>query len=358
MVHAIIGSGLSGSLRLYLEPEAILYEKSRQVGGRTVTKSLGNGYYCDIGATYFKDSLDCKKDGNSFQYSILNFLNSLDLKIESYSYHPDSNLYFAIKGNQNISQQLVQNRKFQLNKELIDFIAIPKHRFQLNFIDGSNAYVDRLTISAPLPQALSFFPSSYEKDEWTKFVAPYMKYRKTLVMGCYWSSVSENFLNKIKNLPSKSFLNKEKVTEYISLESNKSIGSGFVLMAQYSNSFSNQNFDNWRNADRSPTDFCLKCFENSFQEFLQKHHLTEDWIPHEPDNCIVHKWKYAQAENPMLGNEGILNLDSNNYKEYTELVNKTNIRLTGDWLYGSRIERILGGEILWKNLDQSQNGVY
>jgi predicted NAD/FAD-dependent oxidoreductase len=358
MVHAIIGSGLSGSMCLFLEPDAVLYDKAHQVGGRIVTKNLGNEYYCDIGATYFKENLEYNQGEKKNQFSTLNFLNSIGLKSQSYSYAPDSLLFYAWKGNQNIVNQLLKNRVVHLNQELVDFIQIPDKKFQLNFVDGSNAKADHLTITAPLPQALSFFPKSYEKDEWSKFVAPFMNYRKTLVMGCYWNSIPNHFLYKINNLPSKSFLNKNRDSEYISIESNKTNGVGFVFMVQYSNSFSIKNFDNWRNADRSPTDFCLKTFEDSFQEFLEDYQLKADWIPKPHNNCIVHKWRYAQAENPLLGNDGVMNLDSENYKEYINLVNITKIRLTGDWLYGSRIERILGGEILWKNLDLSQNGVY
>lgn len=358
-MHAIIGSGISGSMILSLGKNAFGFDKAKFPGGRTSTKPFESDYICDIGATFFKESCKYRKDNLQYTFSCLDFLVDKRIECIQYQYTNYKSTYFSKNGLQRISEKLIEGKEVQFSKELVSFDVREDKKFILYFLDGTNFISDHLTITAPLPQALSFFPSSKHKEEWESFLQPYFSYRKTLVAAAYWKSPSDSFMSAMKKIPRKTFLYPNQQTEYISIESLKSGGDGFVFMVQYSSEFSDKYFDEWRKEDRSPTDFCKNAFAESFDNFLVENNLKDFWSEAEtlpPNNWRIHKWRYAQAENPMLSKYDDLDFDSEVMNKYSDLVQRTNIRLTGDWLFGPRIERIIAGESLWKDPRPFLNG--
>lgn len=360
-MHAIIGSGISGSMRLHLDKNAICFDKARYPGGRTSTKPFESNYTCDIGATFFKESCYYRLNQRKQSFSCLDFLRNLNLECIQYQYTNFRSTYYSKNGLQRISEKLVENKEIHFAKELISFEILEDQKFLLHFLDGSNFTVDHLTITSPLPQAMAVFPNSKEKEAWESFLQPFYSYRKTLVAAGFWKAAPEQFMQAMKKLPKKTFLFPNEETEYISIESLKTGGDGFVFMVQYSSQFSDLQFNNWRMEDRSPTDFCKRIFSRSFLTFLNNHSLREYWDEEDtvqPNLWRIHKWRYAQAENPMLSKYDDLDFDSDIMKEYTDLVRSTNIRLTGDWVFGPRIERLIAGESLWKDPRPSLNGEF
>jgi predicted NAD/FAD-dependent oxidoreductase len=349
-MHVIIGSGIAGSVCFHQNPDSVVYDKARFPGGRTSSKPLPNGGFCDLGATYFKSEVEIQKDKLLIEFQFSDWLRNLSLDPKLYQLDPHKSLYYLESGLQSIAQTLIPEQSFFPSHEVVSFQSLGSGGYEILFVDGSKTEAEFLTITAPLPQALSLFPENGVKSEWLELVADHNDYRKTLVAAAHWDQIPEALELFIANLDQKSFLYPQETAEYISIESGKSPGppGSLCIMVQFSEEFSNQYFDDWRKVDRSPTNTCIFKFQESLRDFsrsLGEPNLVSSLLELEPDSYKVHKWRYAQAKNPLLGKSGILNLDDQKYKEYENLVQKSGIRITGDWLYGPRIERIAAGEI-------------
>ncbi len=350
-MHAIIGSGIAGIATFLNVQNPVIFDKARYPGGRMATKPIGNNSFCDIGATFFRNEpVEILKDGQSLFFSFGEWLASFG--ILSICYREDSglNLSYVPGGMHTIPFTIFKYSRVDFSRELVCFQKLANERFLLRFLDGSEEEVDYLTITAPLPQALHFFPEGEEKSLWEEFLFPYNQYRKTLVAAGLYRNPGKASIAKLADLSQHSFLDKTRDAEYISLESFKKPSNNceLVFMIQYSAEFSERNFDNWRNVDRTPTDFCKSKFLQDFRIFLREKNVPW-YTEHEPDEWRIHKWRYAQAENALLGKTGVLNLDSPEFLKYEQLVSRTRIQITGDWLYGSRLERVAGGILLGRN---------
>lgn len=344
-MHATIGTGLSSSVIHSRLTEGKIYDKARYAGGRIATKPLGNGYFCDLGATFFSDLVELKKDGLSIGFSFLDWLHSFGIHPCEVTLPTGETLYYLEKGMQSLAEFFLKDAKVYYSKELVGFQILSRSQFQLQFLDGSRETTSRLTITAPLPQALGFFPEGEEREEWEEFTRPYSTYRKTLVSSLYWQEANPEFLEALDGLGQTSFLDKGAKGEYISIESAKPPhrDGGFVFLIQFSEKFSDENFDDWQNPNRCPTENCVRHSMNVLEDFRKAQNLPAVRDNAIPDVWRVHKWRYAQAESSLMGKTGILDLDSPAYREYERLCKKTNIRLVGDWLYGPRMERITAG---------------
>jgi predicted NAD/FAD-dependent oxidoreductase len=340
---AIIGSGVAGSTLASLLKNATVYDKARFPGGRLATKPFKDGDYCDLGATFFKDGVKIILDSKTIDFSLISWLKKQDIPFEKYNETNVRQLYFALNGQKTIPEVLLKNSILKFNHELISFSKVSKDSFILRFLNGEEALVDKIFITAPIPQALNFFPEGEEKEIWESFLMPYSDYRKTLVCACYWKNSHSNLIKHIQSLDSYSWLQKGAEAEYISIESRKNqASSSLTFMIQFSEDFSDRNFDNWRNPDKSPTDFCKKIMKEEFLKFCKSNQISLENYQ-EVDLWRVHKWRYAQAKNPLLGKSGAIDLDSKKFTEFKKITSETNINILGDWLYGSRIERIVAG---------------
>jgi predicted NAD/FAD-dependent oxidoreductase len=346
-MHAIIGTGIASATLFSLGKEGRIYDKARYSGGRTSTKPFENGYFCDLGASFYRDLVEIQRDGQNIGFSFIDWLKAHGIHSTEANIPSSEPLYYIDSGMQTIAETILHDAKVYYSKELVGFQILSKSRFLLQFLDGSSEEVSKITITTPLPQALSFFPEGKEKNLWENFTKKYSHYRKTLVSSGYWRNPDSKFLESVNSLETKSFLKKGEADEYISLESfkRKPRDIGFVMMIQFSGQFSEDNFDDWRNPDRSPTKNCRTSFLKYFQKFCEANNLPPIGDQLEPDMWRVHKWKYGMSENSMMGKTGIINLDRPEYKEYEELLKETNIRITGDWLFGPRMERISAGLI-------------
>lgn len=351
-MHAIIGSGISATVFSQLLESYHIYDKARFFGGRISTKPFPNQNFCDLGATLLKDRVELKKNGKNLSFSLVRWLSENKVQSREVITSRESKFYFIPGGMSNISQYLIDENKISFLHELVDFNRTNSHEFLLRFLNGKQYKSENLTITAPLPQALGFFPESEEKHIWEEFTQPFNHYRKTLVACGYWENPNTKFIESLKHLEQHTFLNKFRDREYLSIESLKAKqqSNNLVLMIQFSADFSEKHFHDWRNPDRSPTDTCRDEFMKNFREFCEENNLPISENNREPDEWRVHKWRYAQAESSLMGKTGILDLDSPLYREYEKIVKKTNIRLIGDWLFGPRIERITAG-ILHGRLD-------
>lgn len=79
-----------------------------------------------------------------------------------------------------------------------------------------------------------------------------------------------------------------------------------------------------------------------YKDYLIKG-LQEKFNAPEPNLIWNHRWKYAQAQMPLLGREGALDLDSEAFENWKHLCKDTGFTILGDWLFGAKIERIIGG---------------
>ncbi|MCC5813926.1 MAG: NAD(P)-binding protein [Leptospira sp.] len=341
---AIIGSGITGATLASLMKNTTVYDKARFPGGRLASKPFSDGYYCDLGATFFKDKVQILSKSTVKDFSFINWLEEHGINHCKYNETNDRQIYFSPNGQKTISEFLLNKSALKFNHELISFSKLSKDSFNLRFLNGEEAVVDKILITAPIPQALSFFPECEEKEAWETFLKPYSEYRKTLVCACFWKMPSDvNMLEKIQAMDTYTWLDKDSDSEYISIESRKIKNStSLVFMIQFSEEFSNLHFDNWRNPDRSPTDFCKSVMEEQFLNFCENNQIKIDTFQ-QVDQWRVHKWRYAQAKYPLLGKNGVLNFDSETFKEYQNITNQTKINILGDWLYGPRIERIVAG---------------
>ncbi|WCL48459.1 FAD-dependent oxidoreductase [Leptospira sp. GIMC2001] len=367
-MKAIIGTGISACAHASLNLEADFYDKARFPGGRMSSKPFEGKFFADIGATYFKNSVEIQKDGRIYKRSLVDWLKSKGIQAKTYSLDGNSSMSFCETGMQSIAERLLSNKTVHFRKELKKIYKTENDKtskFQLEFTDGSQGFYDEVVITAPLPQAIELLPEGEIQNIWKEFTSPYNHYRKTLVACGYWKNLNSKTYLELLNLENKSFLRKGNDAEYISIESSKLINidnvsqqnrefsirnqkaspfdseqikdSGIVIMIQFSEKFSESYFGRWKSSSGEPTDTCYEQFNLQINKFFTG-------LP-SPDRVRSHQWKYAQAENSMLGKTGILNLEHKNFKDYQAIVKNSGIALTGDWIYGPRIERIFMGEI-------------
>lgn len=343
---AIIGTGISGSLWGTRFSNSLWFDKAKSIGGRIATKNFTSKAFCDIGATILSSlPVLIQTPNGSFSFKITDWLDQNSILYHPAKVYQVSGKIVLKNGTYSLCKALLLKKDLFMNHEL-QTIQKKKNKWELVFASGLRIQTPRIIITAPIPQALSFLQEEPVYEEWGKFLKPYSSYRSTLVTCGFWDKVPHYVLKYIENLKEYTSLDKYQPREYTSIESLKSQqeGNHLCFLIQYSHSFSIQNWDLWMDSQKNPTNFSRNQFQKDWEEFITTHNIP--WDPSLPPNQIlVHRWKYAQPNHSLFGKDGVIDFKKDTYLEYRDLVLSTNLQITGDWLYGPRIERIIAGII-------------
>ncbi|PJZ86166.1 NAD(P)-binding protein [Leptospira harrisiae] len=347
-VPVVVGAGISGAAVAMLHPDVIIFDKGRKLGGRVSTKFENNPYPFDFGATMFQDLMEVRWLGQETKYSILEILKSESVKIkikpiydESHFYPEDgmSNLVFSMMGNVKKIQSHTL-KKIHSNDDNV---------WNLDFSLSDSKKKETISahsviLTLPIPQILEIIQNSANNSNlklWAEFLSNYNDYRKTLVSYFYWDQWRPNWtelsLDPNSRIPVTTILERGIDWEYQSWESlkyPKEFHNGSALLVQFGAMFSESHFEDWMDENKNPTP---KYKEILIQELKEKYGAPE------PNLIWNHRWKYAQAQIQLLGKEGALDLDRETFEEWKQLCKRTKITILGDWLFGAKIERIVGG---------------
>ncbi|MCE9501833.1 MAG: FAD-dependent oxidoreductase [Leptospira sp.] len=356
MKTAIIGTGITGSVIAREIPDAIVFDKAMKPGGRTSTKQFSNGSQFDIGATYFRDNVRYLKNRQEITFSFIDYLqkNVPDLTIKNLTETPD--YFYPSEGMTKVSEELLS--KNQLYSEYtLEFITRDqeKKEWKLKFLNGKEFTFDNVVITAPIPQAMSILKNSGIMMIWDDFIKPYGEYRSTLVIAGLWKNVTEETRSEIAGMSNFSILEKNKDSEFMSIESAKyeTDFSNIALAIQFSAAFSSRNLERWKNADGSPTDDALKNGAYHFEKFLKRNGI-KSLSGKEPDEIQVHKWRYSMPDTSIIDKNSIIDLEDSGYSDYLKLCKEHRLWLAGDWVFGARVPRCaLGGVLLSQEIKKT-----
>lgn len=347
----VVGSGLTGAAIAMMKPEVVLLDKARKPGGRVSTKvSQVSGARFDIGATMFRDQMEVNWMGKVSSYNLFEIWKTCGVKIDTKPIY-DLHHHYPTLGMESIVGSMLVDKTYKQSMTLKYLSQTNENEWSLNFHSHlENQSIEMVTnkvfLTLPIPQIVSIFESSDTEpklDRWIKFLQPYNEYRKTLVSFLSWKDWKPNFesfgLKPEEPIPVSTILDRGEDWEYQSWESIKypmdlTKGDGSSLLVQFSSLFSETHFDTWMDEEKKP---------NSFYQEMLAQGVKEKWSAPPPDEIWNHRWKFAQTQMPLLGREGALQLDSEEFAEWKSLCQESGITILGDWLFGSKLERIVGG---------------
>ncbi|GBF42137.1 hypothetical protein LPTSP2_14230 [Leptospira ellinghausenii] len=345
----VVGSGITGASIMMMKPEVRLFDKARNAGGRVTTKELQDlGIRFDIGATMFRDQMEVNWLGKTSSYNLFEIWNSNLVSVETKQIY-DNHHYYPVYGMESIAKGMLKNHPSSQSMTLKSIKQNNDDGWNCDFYSNTNKRLEQVSskeviLTLPIPQILEIFKHSetnHNLEKWIQFLEPYNDYRKTLVSLFYWKNWKpdlETFgLIQNSKFPVNTVLERGEDWEYQSWEFIKyptKNDHGSTLLVQFSAMFSESHFEYWMDPDKKPTPF--------YEEMLTST-LKEKWQAPNPDGIWNHRWKFAQAQMPLLGRQGALQLDSEEFLEWKSLCKETGIMVLGDWLFGSKIERIIGG---------------
>ncbi|EOQ87940.1 NAD(P)-binding Rossmann-like domain protein [Leptospira yanagawae serovar Saopaulo str. Sao Paulo = ATCC 700523] len=347
----VVGAGLTGAAIAMVKPFVSLYDKAHKPGGRVSTKtSRLTGERFDIGATMFRDHLEVDWMGKISSYNVFKIWKTNGIKLETKPIY-DSENFYPLLGMESIVESMLNgnptNQSMTLKSISRSGDGIWNLSFHSHLENQTKVFMaDHVILTLPIPQMVDILNRSEKNsdlDRWTKFLEPYNDYRKTLVSFFSWKNWSPNLsahgFNNSDGIPVSTILNRGDDWEYQSWEhikypNSNSNGKSSSLLVQFSSLFSETHFETWMDSDKQP---------NAFYKELLIEGLKEKWLAPPPDEIWNHRWKFAQSQMPLLGREGALKLDSDEFSEWRELCKSTGITMLGDWFFGSKLERIVGG---------------
>ncbi|TGL90992.1 NAD(P)-binding Rossmann-like domain protein [Leptospira congkakensis] len=330
-----------------MNPDVVIYDKGRSLGGRVSGKSKDSFSY-DFGATMFRDIMEVHWLGGETKYSIIEIWKSKHIQLQVKPIYDGSHFY-PINGMAEIVSAMIGNVK-PIQRQILKKIEVAgEETWNLEFENSetkeSNTVCSHSVIlTLPIPQILEIFERSEKNSKiqsWIDFLEPFNDYRKTLVSYFYWDQWKPDWkslgLDPFSIIPITTSLDRGSDWEYQSWESLKypnEFKEGSALLVQFGAIFSESHFEDWMEENKKP--------KAKYEEYFIQELKTKFGAP--PPNIIWnHRWKYAQAQLPLLGREGPLQLDGANFEEWKKLCKETRITILGDWLFGSKIERIVGG---------------
>ncbi|TGM51448.1 NAD(P)-binding protein [Leptospira vanthielii] len=347
-VPVVIGAGISGATIAMLDPSVVVYDKGRSSGGRVSSKSGNDTSSYDFGATMFRDFMEVSWLGQETKYSILEILKSQSVSLPIKPIYSEAHFYPAL-GMANLVSAMFGSVKPIQSHTLKKIESLDEKTWNLEFHNSATKQKDTICthsviLTLPIPQILEIFHRSKENPQlkqWIDFLNQYNDYRKTIVSYFYWDKWKPNWkklsLNPDAKIPITTTLQPGTDWEYQSWESLKypqEFHSGSALLVQFGALFSESHFEDWMDEKKNPTPKYKDYLIQSLKEILN--------AP-KPNLIWNHRWKYAQAQMPLLGREGTLNLDSEAFEKWKQLCRDTGITILGDWLFGAKIERIIGG---------------
>ncbi|MBM9547124.1 NAD(P)-binding protein [Leptospira sp. 201903074] len=347
-VPVVVGAGISGSAIAMLNQNVVVYDKGRSHGGR-VSSRLGNDPSSfDFGATMFRDLMDVRWLGQETKYSILEIWKSKSVSLHVKPIYSDAHFYPTM-GMTNLVSAMLRDVKPIQSHSLKRIASTDEKTLNLEFYNSATKETNTICthsaiLTLPIPQILEIFHRSKENSklkQWSEFLNQYNDYRKTLVSYFYWDHWKPNWsklsLYPDSKIPITTSLQPGTDWEYQSWESlkyPKEFHSGSALLVQFGALFSETHFDDWMDENKNPN--------AKYRDYLIRS-LKEILNAPKPNLIWNHRWRYAQAQIPLLGREGTLDLDSEAFEEWKRLCKDTGITIIGDWLFGAKIERIIGG---------------
>ncbi|MCW7471249.1 FAD-dependent oxidoreductase [Leptospira kanakyensis] len=346
-VPVVVGSGISGAAVAMMNPEVVIYDKGKSFGGRVSSKTKDSFSY-DFGATMFRDQMEVRWLGGETKYSILEIWKSKQVQLPVNPIYDKSHFY-PTKGMADLVSAMMGQVKPIQGHHLKKIEVADEETWNLEFDHSETKERETVCshsviLTLPIPQILEIFNRSKDNpklQKWKTFLEPFNDYRKTLVSYFYWDKWKPNWealgLNPSSLIPISTSLERGTDWEYQSWESIKypnEFEDGSALLVQFGVIFSESHFEDWMDQNKNPT--------NKYKDYLIRE-LKEKFNAPPPNLIWNHKWKYAQAQLPLLGREGALQLDLPSFDEWKNLCKETRITILGDWLFGSKIERIIGG---------------
>lgn len=347
-VPVVIGAGISGAAIAMLNPNVVVYDKGRSYGGRVSSKQGTNQATFDFGATMFRDPMEVRWLGREIKYSIIEIWKSQSVSLQAKPIYSESHFYPPL-GMANLVSAMLGNVKPTQSHTLKRMERTDENTWNLEFHNSATKQTNTICshsviLTLPIPQILEIFQRSKKNHNlklWSEFLEIYNDYRKTLVSYFYWDQWKPNWkalcLDPDAKIPITTNLEPGTDWEYQSWESlkyPKEFHSGSALLVQFGALFSETHFDNWMDEKKNPNP--------NYKDYLIQS-LKEIFNAPEPNLIWNHRWKYAQAQMPLLGREGPLDLDSEAFEEWKHLCKETGITILGDWLFGAKIDRIVGG---------------
>ncbi|MBM9589254.1 NAD(P)-binding Rossmann-like domain protein [Leptospira sp. 201903075] len=347
-VPVVVGSGISGAAIAMLDPSVVIYDKGRSYGGRVSGKFGSDSLSYDFGATMFRDLMDVHWLGQETKYSLSEIWKSESVDIQTKPIY-DPLHFYPVNGMSDLVLGMFGKVKPVQGHTLKKLEASGEETWNLEFHNSATKQIETVcshsvVLTLPIPQILEIIDRSDTNSKlklWADFLEPFNDYRKTLVSYFYWDKWKPNWkafhLNPDSPIPITTSLQRGSDWEYQSWESLKypnEFREGSALLVQFGAIFSESHFGNWMDSEKKPNP--------EIQEYLIQG-LKEKFGAPEPNLIWNHRWKYAQAQMPLLGREGPLQLDSVTFEEWKDLCKQTGITILGDWFFGAKIERIVGG---------------
>lgn len=332
----VIGTGICGAVAIGSIPDAIVFDKSKKVGGRTNTKHWKDGSIFDIGATYLEPEVFFQKDGSKESFRIIE-----EFEPNFFTDGPLGKI-FPKNGMNAISMALKKNHEILFGKKVLS-IQKETDCFYLGMEDGEELVADRVILTCPLPQVDQLLKGSI-REKWKPIYNYFQDYRSCLVGAAYFP----NWNYKEKEW---SYLWKGEELEYVSFESSKYQHKGTTVMIQAGEQFSKKHRSEWRNPeDHAPSDF----FHKTMKTWMKTLSRRLFWnLQEEYSETFAHVWRYSQAKNSIMDKNKEMDFNSEDYKTWEATCRKTDLWILGDWVFGSRVERIyLGTKIALTDLQK------
>ncbi|TGL37237.1 NAD(P)-binding Rossmann-like domain protein [Leptospira perdikensis] len=347
-VPVVVGSGISGATIAMMDSSVVVYDKGRSYGGRVSGKFGTEPFVYDFGATMFRDLMEVHWLGQETKYSLSEIWKTKSIEIQTKGIY-DRDHFYPIKGMSDLVLTMLGKVKPFQGHTLNKLESSELETWNLEFHNSATKEIETVcshsvVLTLPIPQILEIIDRSDKNSKlqrWANFLEPFNDYRKTLVSYFYWDSWKPNWktfhLDPNSLIPITTSLHRGSDWEYQSWESLKypnEFQEGSALLVQFGAIFSETHFENWMDSEKKPNP--------EYKEYLIQG-LKEKFGAPEPNLIWTHRWKYAQAQMPLLGREGPLLLDSETFEEWKQLCKQTGITILGDWFFGAKIERIVGG---------------
>ncbi|MCW7458972.1 NAD(P)-binding Rossmann-like domain protein [Leptospira bandrabouensis] len=347
-VPVVVGAGISAATVSMLHPDVVVFDKGKFPGGRLSSKFINDISPFDFGATMFSDKMKISWLGQETNYSISEIWKSNSVRIPIKPIYDDTHFY-PEQGMVHLVTSMLGDKKSIQSHTLKNIKLTEDKTWHLKFLISPDKHIKsifakNIILTLPIPQILEIFQNSENNQNlkrWCDFLENYNDYRKTLVSYFYWNNWKPNWkeilLDPLAPIPITTTLNRGENWEYQSWESIKypnQIQTDSGLLVQFGAIFSETHFEDWMDRKKNPTPKSKEILVQGLKNFFG--------AP-EPNLIWLHRWKYAQAQIPLLGKEGSLDLDSEKFEEWKKLCKETGITILGDWLFGAKIERIVGG---------------
>lgn len=340
MNSVIFGAGVSGSLFSHLSGFTV-YEKARYPGGRT-SHSISTGAKYDFGATILHKNIYLKKSDQIYSISLSKFIKKFASKLTLSDIRGMDDKFYLQEGVNKLCVNLLQDRQIFTGYKVSRMIKI-ENQWKVEFENKKSILTENCIMSFPLPQSLAVLPDGTRKL-WEDLLGKRTEYRPCLTLTGIWRKGNPEMDQVLQSLKQTTFLNKQEDMEYFSVESEKYSGDYHVILIQFSESFSEMNFEGWMMEGKIPGPIALALKDRFFQKIFQIFKIS--YLP--PEEIKVHRWKYSSPKETLFGQADSIQINED-WTEYLEICKKEKIWLISDLIFGKRIlHSVLGTLLVWE----------